>query len=86
VSIAPQINSRMGGGGVYKINKLVWGVDLVEEQLLAACSIPSKPYLPDVPLHYLAEYSINAKTTGILQNDDFLEVSPQPPVCIKGGA
>lgn len=64
----------MGGGGVYQINKLVWGVDLVEEQLLAVCSIPSKPYLPDSPLHFLAEYSINAKVSGVLQNDDFLEV------------
>eukprot|EP00884_Botryococcus_braunii_P015647 jgi/Botrbrau1/2766/Bobra.0164s0043.1 len=77
-----EINSRMGGGGVYKINKLVWGIDLVEEQLLAACSIPSQPYLPDSPLCYLAEYSVNAKTTGILQNDDFLEEVLQDPELI----
>lgn len=76
---AAQINSRMGGGGVYQINKLVWGVDLVEEQLLAVCSIPSKPYLPDSPLHFLAEYSVNAKVSGVLQNDDFLEVRGSMP-------
>jgi hypothetical protein len=60
----------------------VWHVDVFE----GTCSIPSKPYLPDIPLHYLAEYSINAKTTGILQNHDFLEVSPQPPLSSMGGA
>ncbi len=59
---------------MHVINKLVWGVDLVEEQLLAAVGIPSKPYLPKKPLRYLAEYSVNAKVTGYLENDDFLEV------------
>ena len=29
-----EVNCRMGGGPVHTMNRLVWGVDLAEEQLL----------------------------------------------------
>lgn len=44
-----QINARMGGGPVQMINKLVWGVDLIEEQCLASVGIPSRPVLAKRP-------------------------------------
>lgn len=64
----------MGGGPVRDINRLVWGVDLVEEALLAAAGIPSCPYLSPYPLRNIAEYSVNAEISGKLQNTDFLQV------------
>ena len=46
------------------INKMVWGVDLVEEHLLASCGLPAKPPIAKKPLMRVAEYSINAPATG----------------------
>jgi hypothetical protein len=42
-------------------NLLVWGVDLVEEHLLAFAGIPTRPLVARRPLKQMAEYSINAK-------------------------
>ena len=56
-----EVNARMGGGPVRNTNLLVWGVDMVEEHLLACCGIPLKPSVAQTPLQELAEYSINAK-------------------------
>lgn len=56
------------------MNQLVWGVDLVEEQMLATAGIPSRPYVASRPAKYVAEYSVNAKHTGILKHLDFVKV------------
>lgn len=71
---AMQVNARLGGGPVSLMNQLVWGIDLVEEQFLASAGIPSRPYLAKRPDKYVAENSVNAKKTGILQSVDFIEV------------
>ena len=63
----------MGGGPVHMINECAWGVDLVEEALLAATGVPSRPPLPRMPRMMVAENSVNARETGILANDDFLQ-------------
>ena len=42
----------MGGGPVYAMNQFVWGVDLIEEQFLASCGIPSRPYMSKVRLRF----------------------------------
>ena len=76
VTVMLQVNARMGGGPVHMINKLVWGVDLIEEQCLVSMGIPSDPYMARSPLVFLAENSINAKVTGKLEDDSFMEVSP----------
>lgn len=65
----------MGGGPVYAMNQFVWGIDLVEEQFLAACGIPSRPYLSKIPQKCIAEFSVNAQKTGTLQNADWCDVS-----------
>lgn len=70
-----EVNCRMGGGPVRNINLLVWGVDLVEEHLLTTAGIPSRPPVAPKPLMNIAEFSSNAKKTGIVVNDDFCEVS-----------
>ncbi|KAL6747588.1 ATP-grasp domain-containing protein [Haematococcus lacustris] len=67
-----EVNCRMGGGPVRDTNLLVWGVDLVEEHLMACAGIPVRPPVARRPLKQLAEYSINAKVTGVLEHTDFL--------------
>ena len=71
----------MGGGPVYAMNQFVWGVDLVEEQFLGCCGIPSRPYLSKVPQKCIAEFSVNAQKTGTLQNVDWVDVSANPHPC-----
>ncbi|KAF5841959.1 ATP-grasp domain-containing protein [Dunaliella salina] len=68
-----EINCRMGGGPVRDINLLVWGVDLVEENLYAHVGIPVRPFIARQPLKQIAEYSINAQVTGILRDTDYLK-------------
>lgn len=55
-----EVNARMGGGPVRDTNLLVWGVDLVEQQLLASCGIPCRPVIAPKPLSELAELTVNA--------------------------
>lgn len=76
-----QVNARMGGGPVHMINHMVWGVDLVEEQFLSSVGVPSRPFLARQPQVFLAENSINAKRTGILQRADFCDVSAPGLIC-----
>lgn len=64
----------MGGGPVRDINKIVYGVDLIEEHLLAAAGIPTKPLVARKPLKHIAEYSVCAKKTGVLLTKDYLQV------------
>lgn len=72
-----EVNCRMGGGPVRNTNLLVWGVDLVEEQLLCTAGIPSRPPIAPQPLMNIAEFSINAQKTGFMKNTDWLDVSGQ---------
>ena len=73
---ATQVNARMGGGPVYAMNNFVWGVDMVEEQFLASCGIPSRPYMAKAPMKCIAEFSVNAQKPGKLLNTDWADVSP----------
>ncbi|KAG2443559.1 hypothetical protein HXX76_001911 [Chlamydomonas incerta] len=68
-----EVNCRMGGGPVRDTNLLVWGVDLVEEHLMAFAGIPVRPPVARRPLKQMAEYTINAQKTGHIKNLDFLE-------------
>ena len=72
---AAQVNARMGGGPVYAMNNFVWGIDMVEEQFLASCGIPSRPYMAKQPVKCIAEFSVNAQKTGKLLNIDWADVS-----------
>eukprot|EP00892_Ulva_mutabilis_P007810 jgi/Ulvmu1/5400/UM022_0195.1 len=68
-----EVNARMGGGPVRDTNLLVWGVDLVEQQLLASCGIPCCPGVSPKPLTELAELSVNAMQTGIMEDTDYVK-------------
>ncbi|KDD77179.1 ATP-grasp domain-containing protein [Helicosporidium sp. ATCC 50920] len=95
-----EVNCRMGGGPVRNINLLVWGVDMVEENLLLCAGIPSRPNIANKPLTTIAEFSVNSSTTGVLQNTDFCDEAAAMPgvlyarplakqgqkvVCVKDG-
>ncbi len=75
------MNARMGGGPVYAMNNFVWGIDLVEEQFLGSCGIPSRPYMSKRPVKCIAEFSVNAQKTGKLLNVDWVEVSALSFTC-----
>lgn len=68
-----EVNCRMGGGPVRDTNLLIWGVDLVEEHLMACAGIPVKPPVAKRPLKEMAEYTINAQVSGILEHTNFLD-------------
>ncbi|KXZ47333.1 hypothetical protein GPECTOR_36g58 [Gonium pectorale] len=68
-----EVNCRMGGGPVRDTNLLVWGVDLVEEHLMACAGIPVRPPVARRPLKQMAEYTINAQKTGHIQHVNFLD-------------
>ena len=74
----------MGGGPVHNTNLLVWGVDLVEEHLMTCAGIPSRPPVAARPLMYIAEYSINAQKSGIIQHIDFLQVDSSAAIASAG--
>ena len=40
-----------------------------------SCGIPSRPPVAARPLTQLAEYSVNAHKSGVVQSTDFLKVS-----------
>jgi len=68
-----EVNARMGGGPVHATNLRTWGVDLVDETILAAVGIPSRPYVPRQPLECIANSDVNTLKTGMLKNLNFLQ-------------
>jgi len=65
-----EVNARMGGGPVRECNRLVWGVDLVEEAIFIALGIPARPACPKVPNTCIGYSFVNAKQSGILDSTD----------------
>lgn len=51
----------------------------MEEHLMACCGVPVRPLIARRPLRQLAEYSINAKVSGMLQHTDFLKAWESHP-------
>ena len=74
-----EVNCRMGGGPVQATNLLGWGVDLVEEHLMTAAGIPSRPPASARPLAFVAEYSINAKKSGSITHAGFVDAWTDHP-------
>jgi carnosine synthase len=65
-----EVNARMGGGPVRECNRLVWGVDLVEEAIFLALGIPSRPVAPTTPNTCIAYSFVNARESGKLLSTD----------------
>lgn len=68
-----EVNTRMGGGPVRDTNLLVWGVDLVEEHLMASAGVPVRPVVSKRPLINMAEYTLNAPKSGHIAHLRFLD-------------
>jgi len=65
-----EVNARMGGGPVRECNRLVWGVDLVEETLFCALGIPSRPVVPAAPNTSVGYTFVNAQKSGRIRSTD----------------
>jgi biotin carboxylase len=61
------VNARMGGVYVRDWVKDVWGVDLVEEGLMAAASIPGKPFKSPKALKHLEGRFLIPEQSGTLE-------------------
>jgi len=68
-----EINARLGGGQNYRINKLVWGVDLVEQYLMTCLGLPIRPAKAAQPLVCVAECDVPCPASGTLLRADFLD-------------
>jgi len=68
-----EVNPRMGGGEVRDTILTAWGVDMIEEHLKACVGIPPQPNVPKQPLKCVAGYTVNAKVSGVLQHNKYLE-------------
>ena len=67
-----EINARVGGASQYQLNRAVWGVDLIEEQLLSCVGIPNRPCVASAPLRSFATQYLLAPRTGIVVEGDYL--------------
>ncbi|MBI3297102.1 MAG: ATP-grasp domain-containing protein [Elusimicrobia bacterium] len=61
-----EVNARMGGVYVRDWVKAVWGVDLVEEGLMAAVGVPGRPYKSPEPLAHLEGRFLIPEVSGTL--------------------
>mmetsp|Transcript_20229 Transcript_20229/g.47209 ORF Transcript_20229/g.47209 Transcript_20229/m.47209 type:complete len:639 (+) Transcript_20229:86-2002(+) len=68
-----EVNARMGGGQIHECNLRTWGVDLVEETMMLALGIPSRPSVPKAPLASVAYCYVNAPKSGIAGDFGFLD-------------
>lgn len=68
-----EVNARMGGGPVRECNRLVWGVDLVEEAIFCALGIPARPVAVHTPSTCIGYAFVNAQKSGILASTQCIE-------------
>merc|ERR1712187_430228 len=67
-----EVNCRIGGMFVRDHNLLCWGVDLVEEHLLATVGIPCSPPKAQSPLQYTGGVYPSVEMSGMIQDTDVL--------------
>merc|ERR1712187_185304 len=67
-----EVNCRMGGMFVRDHNLLCWGVDLVEEHLLATVGIPCRPPKAQAPLEYTAGVYPSVEMAGVIHDVDVI--------------
>ncbi len=68
-----EINARMGGGSVRDVNLAVYGVDLVEEHLMANVGIPINPVKASTPHASVAGLLLYPPRSGTLASLDFVQ-------------
>jgi carnosine synthase len=67
-----EVNCRMGGMFVRDHNRLCWGVDLVEEHLLATVGIPCRPPKAQTPLQCTGGVYPSVEMSGMILDTDVL--------------
>ena len=65
------------------INLLAWGVDLVEEHLLTAVGLPSRPQKAKEPLTAISEMAYNAPRSGRMANLSYVDEWKAHPAVIS---
>jgi carnosine synthase len=78
-----EANARMGGAYVHDWVEQVWGVDLVEEGLMAAAGIPGKPYQPAQPLIHLDGDFLNSDKAGTITTLELPEAARKMPGFVR---
>ena len=68
-----EVNARMGGYAVRDVNLYAWGIDLIEEQAMAAVKIGDRPVIPEKPLSFIAEVGLSSPYTGTVNQDGWLD-------------
>jgi biotin carboxylase len=68
-----EVNARMGGGPVRECNRLVWGVDLVEETIFCALGIPARPVVHAQPNTCVGYCFVNAPRSGTIASTKCIE-------------
>eukprot|EP00184_Porphyridium_aerugineum_P001268 CAMPEP_0184696922 /NCGR_PEP_ID=MMETSP0313-20130426/4076_1 /TAXON_ID=2792 /ORGANISM="Porphyridium aerugineum, Strain SAG 1380-2" /LENGTH=540 /DNA_ID=CAMNT_0027155657 /DNA_START=111 /DNA_END=1733 /DNA_ORIENTATION=- len=74
-----EVNARMGGMYVRDCNLLGWGVDLVEEHIMAVLKIPIHPFVPETAVGFFADVCINTPYTGVLNSDTWMDELKKHP-------
>jgi len=64
-----ELNPRMGGGPLYHFHKQAFDVDLVTEQLLLSCGLPSNPPCPEEPNLRCSCVFFFSENSGICSHD-----------------
>ena len=72
-----EVNARMGGGPVRKMQKHTFGVDLVVEQMFIAVGIPCNPCAADVPKKAVAYACCDAPRGGCIPDRQMFEAFKQ---------
>ena len=78
-----EVNARIGGGPIYEMHKKVWGVDLVEQYLLACLGIPIRPQKAVQPLTCIITSDLLCENSGTVSNVDFLKPILNHPNVMK---
>lgn len=78
-----EANARMGGAYVHDWIEQVWGVDLVEEGLMAAAGIAGKPFHPAQPLIHLDGDFLNSDKAGKITVLELPEAARQMPGFVR---
>jgi carnosine synthase len=68
-----EANGRMGGEYVHDWVQAVWGVSLVEENLMAAAGVGGKPFMAPKPLTHLEGEFIIPTESGVISDFDLPE-------------
>lgn len=69
----PLVGVRACAVQVRENNLAVWGVDLVDESLLASLGIPNAPVVPEKPLTCRSALYFNCMKSGWMGKGDWLE-------------